>query len=63
MRPSAGTSSGRAGTVRGYFSPAPVLTTTTSSPDASQPSRRSRATAAKHAAPSGQTQVPSDRAA
>src|SRR5919198_431737 len=42
-------------TVSGYFKPAPVFSTTTSSPARIQPDWRSRPTAAKQAAPSGQT--------
>ena len=57
MCPSRGSVGTSTGTVSGYFSPVPVLSTTTSSRSDSQPPSRSCLAAAMQAAPSGQMKV------
>ena len=59
ITPSRGSTGTSTTHVSGYFSPVPVLSTTTCSCSPIQPLSRSSRAAAKHAAPSGQTHAPS----
>src|SRR3981189_654832 len=59
MRPSLASTGTSTDTVSGYFTPVPVLRTTTSSSSLSHPASRNCAAAAKQAAPSGQMKGPS----